>query len=154
MHDGPLSGDIIFITGSVVSSGMQSLLRGVKVNWSHVLISINYAGAIHAMPKTGVTVGSWSELFPANLSSFPSFLVLRAPNAPPLERRVFDRAAEYYLARYNAAFMFRNFPGLRRTFMTSFFCSELAAQISIDMGLALGIPPSRILPIHLVGLLK
>src|SRR5260370_12984084 len=73
------------------------------------------------MPKTAVTVGSWSELFPANLSSFPSFLVLRAPNAPPLERRVFDRAAEYYLARYNAAFMFRNLPGLRRTFMTSFF---------------------------------
>jgi hypothetical protein len=152
MHGGPLSGDIIFSSGNVVASGIQSVLRGVRVNWSHVMISINQAGAIHAMPKTGVTIASWSELFPGH--PLPDFLVLRAPDASLFDFHVFHRAAEYYLARYNTAFMFRNFPGLKRRFMTSFFCSELAAQICIDKGLDLGVSPMRILPIDLVGLLQ
>jgi hypothetical protein len=129
-------------------------MRGARVPWSHVMISINAAGAIHAMPKTGVTIQNWSDLFPTTISPLPDFLVLRAPDASLFDSHVFDRAAEYYLARYNAAFMFRNFPGMKRRFMTSFFCSELAAQICIDKGLDLGRLPMRILPIDLVGLLK
>jgi hypothetical protein len=152
--DFPVNGDIIFTSDDRLVLATQTLLRGRRAKWSHVMITISQAGALHSIPKTGVTIEGWDALFAARRFGGGRMKVYRSPKVDYLGLNVLKEAETAYKAKYNSVFMFRNFPGVRRYFLRSFFCSELAAAFLSKHGVGGDKLPMRIFPIDLAQMLE
>jgi len=152
--DFPVNGDIIFTSDDLLVLATQTLLRGRRAKWSHVMITISQAGAMHSIPGTGVTIEGWDALFATRRFGSGRMKVYRSPKADYSGLDVLGKAETAYKAKYNSAFMFRNFPGIRRYFLRSFFCSELAAEFLSEHGVGGDKLPMRVFPIDLARTLE
>ncbi|WP_063686454.1 hypothetical protein [Bradyrhizobium stylosanthis] len=153
-RDFPINGDIIFTSDDRLVLATQSLLRGRRAKWSHVMITISQAGALHSIPKKGVTIEGWDTLFAARQFGDGRMKAYRSPKVTYLGLPVFEEAQSVYGAKYNSVFIFRNLPGIRRFFLRSFFCSELAAEFLSKQGVGGDKASMRIFPVDLEEILK
>jgi hypothetical protein len=153
-YDFPVNGDIIFTSDDRLVLATQTLLRGRRAKWSHVMITVSQEGALHSVPKKGVTIESWDALFASRQFSDGRLKAYRSPKVDYFGLPVFEEAKEVYGARYNSVFMFREFPILRRIFLRSFFCSELAAKFLVRQGVRSEKAPMRMFPVDLEQTLR
>jgi hypothetical protein len=153
-YDFPVNGDVIFTSDDRLVLATQTLLRGRRAKWSHVMITISQAGALHSIPKKGVAIEGWDTLFATRRFGDERMKAYRSPNVDYFGLPVFQEAQTTYGARYNSVFIFRNLPVLRRLFLRSFFCSELAAEFLSKHGVGGDKASMRIFPVDLEQILE
>jgi len=153
-YDFPVNGDVIFTSDDRLVLATQTLLRGRRAKWSHVMITISQAGALHSIPVTGVTIEGWDTLFATRRFRDGRMKAYRSPKVDYFGLPVFQEAESVYGAKYNSVFVFRNFPVVRRFFLRSFFCSELAAEFLAKHGTGGNKASMRIFPVDLEQILE